>query len=74
MTETAMKAKRAYQKERRAIAKTAGTPAGKVSTLTPEAREAKRQYEKRWRAANPEKIAANRERFYIRHAARAGKP
>lgn len=73
MTEQALIAKRAYQKQRRQKAKAAG-PARACSDLSPEAREAKRLYEKKWRAANPDKVTATRERFYIRQAARAGKP
>ena len=39
--------------------------------MTEEAKQAKREYEKRWRERNPEKIKAIRRRYWEKKAARA---
>lgn len=38
--------------------------------MTESAREAKREYEKRWRAANPDKVRAKNRRYWEKRAAK----
>lgn len=37
--------------------------------MTDEARKARREYLRRWRAAHPDKVAAAQERFWLKKAA-----
>lgn len=41
--------------------------------MTESAREAKREYEKRWRAANPDKVKSKNQRYWERRAAKRNK-
>lgn len=36
--------------------------------MTPEAREAMRAYQRRWRKANPDKVKAANERYWLKKA------
>lgn len=68
MTAEAKQAKRAYQKAQRVRAKD-GSRSRNTYPLTPEAREAQREYNRKWRQANRDKVQATLERFYLKHTA-----